>query len=97
MQYFVIIFATFSILALVQGKRDRNDPFVTGKCQQIVTGYTFTPEKNGCSIYSAEGCRVTGNFFNTRQQCEKNDFLSLNYGDLVELQRNLLYLLAVIS
>ncbi|KRJ97218.1 U-actitoxin-Avd3r [Drosophila yakuba] len=103
MQYFVIFFAIFSLVALVHGQNDpkcKKDPFAVGKCQQIITGYTFTPEKNRCSSYSAEGCRVTGNFFKTRQQCEKkcgtdflrNDFPLQNYGNPEEFQRNLMYL-----
>ncbi|KMY87939.1 isoinhibitor K [Drosophila simulans] len=97
MQYFVILFAIFAFLALAHGQKDpmcKNKPFAVGKCKQIITGYTFTPEKNGCSRFSTEGCRVTGNFFNTRQQCLEKCWDE--YQDLVEFQKNLLNLLAEI-
>ncbi|KAH8333785.1 hypothetical protein KR059_003399, partial [Drosophila kikkawai] len=75
----------------------RDEPEVKGKCEQILSGFTFTKEKNGCTPYSASGCRVEGNYFDTRRQCEDkcredfswNNFLIQSYRGLFTLQNNL--------
>ncbi|XP_016982838.1 kunitz-type serine protease inhibitor C6 [Drosophila rhopaloa] len=106
---FVGIFSAILLLfGFVQGQKDpicKNDPVATGECKQMISGYTFTPENNSCSSHSANACKVTGNFFITRQQCEEkcrddfswSKFILQGYSAMFQLQDNFLNLMRRIS
>ncbi|EDX03644.1 GD22739 [Drosophila simulans] len=47
----------------------RSDPSVVGNCGHKIKGYTYECRINSCKKFRAKACKVTGNFFRSRDAC----------------------------
>ncbi|KAH8350601.1 hypothetical protein KR067_011171, partial [Drosophila pandora] len=67
----------YSFNSLISLAICRYEPYPQGNCGNVISGFTFITEKNGCSPYAVSACSASGNFFNSRYECEskcKEDF-----------------------
>ncbi|KRJ97216.1 kunitz-type serine protease inhibitor homolog beta-bungarotoxin BF B2 chain [Drosophila yakuba] len=47
----------------------RSEPNVTGNCGQQIKGYTYEVRTNRCKKFRVKACKVTGNFFGSKDAC----------------------------
>ncbi|KAH8350523.1 hypothetical protein KR067_006074, partial [Drosophila pandora] len=48
----------------------RLEPIPIGQCGDSFVGYTYSTIRNRCVNFAGRGCSITGNFFNSRNECE---------------------------
>ncbi|KQS24650.1 uncharacterized protein Dere_GG26769, partial [Drosophila erecta] len=47
----------------------RSEPNVAGTCEQQIKGYTYEVRRNRCKKFRVKACKVTGNFFLSKDAC----------------------------
>ncbi|KMY87937.1 uncharacterized protein Dsimw501_GD22739 [Drosophila simulans] len=61
-----------TLSAICLGQKEpicRSDPSVVGNCGHKIKGYTYECRINSCKKFRAKACKVTGNFFRSRDAC----------------------------
>ncbi|EDV31212.1 uncharacterized protein Dana_GF14658 [Drosophila ananassae] len=73
MKFLAIVSLIVILIGIVLAQTDpicRLEPIPIGQCGDSFVGYTYSTIRNRCVNFAGRGCSITGNFFNSRNECE---------------------------